>query len=174
MPTLRARLKELHKSGDFSRALTLQMFPAPRDKLDTTHREYRYKLDGPPHQANDQVIQMVIRTILALRKKHMLFAVSNVWVHTLDSKILWPNRGPGTRKLYAFTQALEEFPLPTEVRVINYDSVLTPDNIHIRKCNEVATHGEDWTPLRQWLLQLPISPKPDCPVRFTVNSYGGA
>jgi hypothetical protein len=159
MPTLRARLKELHKSGDFSRALTLQMFPAPRDKLDTTHREHRYKLDGPPRQTNDLVIQMVIRTILVLRKKHMLFAVSNVWVHTLDSKILWPNRGPGTRKLYAFTQALEEFPLATEVRVINYDSVLTPDNIHIRKCNEVATHGEHWTPLRQCLLQLPISPK---------------
>jgi len=157
MPRLETRIKVLERSGNVSRLLTVKMFPPPEDKLQTTQEEYRYEFTGPPRQRDDQVIQLMIKVIQFLNKRHMLFAAANVWPHALDtSPPLWPGRAKGANKLYAFTQAFEEFPLAAEVTILRGALELTPGKVFVRRKGQGQDgHQQPWTPLIHWLLQLP-------------------
>jgi hypothetical protein len=132
------------------------LFPPPTNKLETHHRDYRYKLSGTPRQRDNEVIKVIMKAIFELRKKQTVFAAANIWPHTLDDKLHGPNSGRGARKLYAFTQTLEEFPLATEVKMTNFDSDLTSANIRIRQCKQNDTQEQPWSSLQRWLVELPI------------------
>jgi hypothetical protein len=110
---------------------------------------------------NDDLIHMVIKAIRELSKDHMLFAASGIWPHNLDETTpIWPGNAGRGRKLYAFTQQFEEFPLATEICVARGTVTLTTDHILVRKKWKGRTAcAEPWTPLKSWLLQLPIPPQ---------------
>ena len=158
MPHLSTRIKDLQRNGDVSRAFTVQMLPPPKDKLDTSHKEYRYELKAPPRQMDDEVVKIIIKAIQYLNKKRMMFAAANFWPHNMDeTRPLWPGRAKSARKLYAFTQTFVEFPLAAEVTLLRGTIELTPDKILVR--NKRPGKDEDkqpWTPLIHWLLKLPI------------------
>ena len=123
-----------------------------------SHRDYRYTLNGPPRQMNDALIRMVIKAIRELSKDHMLFAAAGIWPHNLDETLpIWPGHAGGARKLYAFTQLFEEFPMATEIRVARGTTTLTTDNTQIRKkWKGKGADREPWTELKRWLLELPL------------------
>ena len=158
MPELQTRLKKLAQDGDPSRNFTVKMYPPPENKMFTSHRDYRYTLNGPPRQMNDALIRMVIKAIRELSKDHMLFAATRIWPHNLDETLpIWPGHAGGAVKLYAFTQSFEEFPMATEIRVARGTTTLTTDNVQIRKkWKGKGADREPWTELKRWLLELPI------------------
>jgi hypothetical protein len=149
MPTLGFRIQELDRCGEPSRALAVRMCPPP-DKVNTFHNEYRYKLSGPTRQNDDLVMELMIKLIMYIRKHKMLFAAANIWPHHLDTTPpLWPGRVVAT-KLYAFTQALEEFPLATEVSIARSTRRLTVHSVRIRTIHgEKGEPTQSWTPLTQ-------------------------
>jgi hypothetical protein len=156
MPYLETRIK--HR--DVSRALTVKMFPPPEDNLRTTQAEYRYEFRGAPRQKNDEVIQMMTKVSQFLNKRHIVFAAADVWPHAFDTDPpLWPCPAKGAkdkRKLYAFTQAFEEFPLAAEILIPRGTKELNVDKTLVRNKRPNTTKEElAWTPLIHWLLPLP-------------------
>jgi hypothetical protein len=158
MPRLETRIKELCRSGDLSRAFTVQIFPSPTHNLLTTQREYRYELNGPPRQKSYHIIHKIIKVIPHHSKTHMVFATANIWPHNLDSTIpLWPGHAGGATRLYAFTQDFEEFPLTAEVTIVRGTLKLTVDSILTRnKLREPDARKRPWKPIIAWPLDLPI------------------
>ena len=168
MPYLETRIKDLHRKGDLSRLFTVKMFPPPNDKLRTLHGDYRYQFRGPPHQMNDEVVRMAIGLIHELSKQDMIFGAAGFRIHNMDSTHpIWPCPGSGAIKLYAFQQALEEFPIATEITICRGARELTTDNILVwKKWRGELAKAERWTPLKEWLLKLPI---PSFPLEGTMR-----
>jgi len=130
------------------------MYPPLEDDLYSYHHSARYRSFNPPPQTEDDVLMVIITAIQEISKNNMLFTAADIWPGNMDeTPPIWPPKAGHIRKMYAFTQLYEEFPMATEVCLVRGTTELTIDSILVRKkWTGEGADRECWTPLKKWLL----------------------
>ena len=141
--------------NDPSRMFSVCLSPPPSSKLYLTSEQYKWKMRVLPPQKDDQMLQVIKKTIHELNKQQMLFWRIGLEVsHLRMSPPLWPRHlEEYSTKLYAFKEKDREFPMAVEATLSRGCRRLTADTILVRKKDDMCG-PKPGMPLNLWLLSL--------------------
>ncbi|KAH6865969.1 hypothetical protein BKA58DRAFT_471887 [Alternaria rosae] len=141
--------------NDPSRMFSVCLSPPPSSKLYLTSEQYEWKMSVLPPQKNDQMLQVMKKTIIELNKQYMLFWRIGLEVsHLTMSPPLWPRHlEEYSTKLYAFKEKDREFPMAVEATLSRGCRYLTADSILVRKKDDM-NGPKPGMPLKSWVLSL--------------------
>ncbi|KAI4620794.1 hypothetical protein J4E83_005155 [Alternaria metachromatica] len=140
---------------DPSRMFSVCLSPPPSSKLYLTSDQYKWKMRVLPPQKNDQMLQVIKKTIAELNKQYMLFWRIGLEVsHLTMSPPLWPRHlEEYSTKLYAFKEKDREFPMAVEATLSRGCRRLTAETILVREKDDM-NGPKPGMPLKTWLLFL--------------------
>ncbi|KAI4698650.1 hypothetical protein J4E81_005874 [Alternaria sp. BMP 2799] len=140
---------------DPSRMFSVCLSPPPSSKLYLTSDQYKWKMRVLPPQKNDQMLQVIKKTITELNKQYMLFWRIGLEVsHLTMSPPLWPRHlEEYSTKLYAFKEKDREFPMAVEATLSRGCRYLTAHTILVREKDDM-NGPKPGMPLDSWLLSL--------------------
>jgi hypothetical protein len=148
MSTLRTRIKDLRRYGDFGRYFTVAVCPPPNEMLGF----YGYRIEDSPHfrgrRNEDPILETIIALISELAKEDIAVAGSQiqVWNLTGTNSQQLRHTNPHAVTFYAFKEHYQEFPITVPVTLTG--SRLIKDSLLVR------VQGS-WMPMQAWLLALP-------------------
>ena len=133
-PTLRQRIVDIQDTAAW---LTVQMFPAPPNQMESTERQNRYQLPILP-ELNDPVLSIMKATIQQLDAEDILFSAAGIKVfNATTSPPPWPYRKNSLKaKFCIFTRHNQEFPRTVPISLSEFTKTLEVDQIQVLANNE--------------------------------------